>query len=136
MQEYDVLRRVSGDSPYSWQRLEGWLDIELYFGSAPQPGQVPEWLVGWWRVTWRGQTYYYYFDRNYEVKWTQVVPYTTAQPPLAANDTGNVTLDPFGVTTRWSATGSVEKFSSVFGTNDKQMRGTWNSTEPLSAVKM
>jgi hypothetical protein len=20
---------------------------------------VPEWLVGWWKVTWRGQAYYY-----------------------------------------------------------------------------
>jgi len=31
MQEYDVLRRVSGSGPYNWQNLTGWLDIELFF---------------------------------------------------------------------------------------------------------
>jgi hypothetical protein len=32
LQEYDVLTRVTGKAPYSWQNLEGWLDIERYFG--------------------------------------------------------------------------------------------------------
>lgn len=31
MQEYDVLTRVTGKTPYNWQNLEGWLDIERYF---------------------------------------------------------------------------------------------------------
>ncbi len=33
LQEYDVLKRVDGTGPYNWQNLEGWLDIELYFGA-------------------------------------------------------------------------------------------------------
>jgi hypothetical protein len=137
LQEYDVLMRVSGQAPYDWQKLEGWLDIDLYFGSTPQPGgQVPQWLIGWWNVTWRNQTYYYYFDNNYEVKWTQILPYSVAQPPVAANDTGDFTIQPFGVATRWRTTGSVEQFSSVFGTNNKQMQGMCNGTDPVTAVKM
>ena len=29
---------------------------------------VPEWLLGWWTVTWRNEDYYYYFDLNHNVK--------------------------------------------------------------------
>lgn len=134
--EYDVLMRVQGKGPYNWQNLEGWLDIELYFGTGSQSGQVPSWLVGWWRVTWRGQTYYYYFGDNLEVRWTQDKPSSTTQPPISANDIGDFTLELFGVATRWRTTGSVEQFRSVYNANDQRMQGTWNGTEPIFAEKM
>jgi hypothetical protein len=99
---------------------------------------VPEWLVGWWKVTWRGQAYYYFFDHNRQVKWTQILPQSTSQPPLIASDTGNFAVElPNSVTIRWGATGSVEKFSRVPATDDEEeMSGKWNGTEPLTAVKM
>ena len=104
--------------------------------TAAPTSPFPEWLVGWWKVPWRGQTYYYYFDRDRQAKYTLTMPSNTSQPPLRADDTGSVTLEPNNsVTIRWGATGSVEKFSSVPGSNE-QMRGTWNATEQLTADKM
>ena len=131
----DIIKRKQ--TTYDASKLQGWVDLELYFGFAAQVGPVPEWLVGWWNVTWRGQTYYYYFDRNRLAKWTQVQPQDTSQPPLVARDTGNFAVEGLNsVTTRWGATGSVEKFSRVPETDDQKMGGTWNGTEPLSAAKM
>jgi hypothetical protein len=131
---YDIIKRKQ--TIYPGDALLGWVDLELYFKSAAQTGPAPEWLVGWWKVTWRGQAYYYYFDRNRQVKWTQILPGDTSQPPLAASDTGTSAVEPNNaVTTRWGATGSVEKFSIVFGTG-AQMEGTWNGTEPLTAASM
>ena len=134
----DVLKRTRGTKPYDFTKLQGWIDLELYFDSTTVAlGPSPEWLVGWWDVTWRRQSYYYYFDRNSKVKWTQIMPRSTSQPPLAASDTGNVEVEiPNSISIRWNASGSVEKFSRVFATTDEQMRGTWNEKEPLIAVKM
>ncbi len=50
----DVLKRTRGAKPYEFKKLQGWLDLELYFDStAVAVGPAPEWLVGWWDVTWR-----------------------------------------------------------------------------------
>jgi hypothetical protein len=131
----DIIKRKQ--TTYDGSTLQGWVDLELYFGSAAQSGPVPEWLPGWWQVTWRGQTYYYYFDRNRQAKWTQNLQQSASQPPVAANDTGNFAIDANGtITIRWGASGSVENFSRVLVTPNEQMRGTWNGTEPLTAVKM
>jgi hypothetical protein len=127
----DIIKRKQ--TTYDGTKLKGWVDIELYFVSAP------EWLVGWWEVTWRAQTYYYYFDRNFQVRWTQILPQVTSQPPGHANDTGTFTVEGWGqVSTRWRASGSVEKLRRVAAcvTADEQMEGKWNGTEPITAVKM
>jgi len=130
----DIIKRKQ--TKYDPSKLQGWVDIEIYFGAAAPTSPFPEWLVGWWKVPWRGQTYYYYFDRDRQAKYTLTMPSNTSQPPLRADDTGSVTLEPNNsVTIRWGATGSVEKFSSVPGSNE-QMRGTWNATEQLTADKM
>lgn len=118
---YDVIKR--NKSTYPGSALQGWVDLELYFGPAAQIGPVPDWLVGWWKVTFRGQAYYYYFDRNRQVKWTQILPHDTSQPPLAPRDTGTfAVLVTNAVITRWGATGSVEKFIVMWNDPDEQMR--------------
>jgi hypothetical protein len=132
---YDVIKR--NKSTYPGSALQGWVDLELYFGPAAQIGPVPDWLFGWWKVTFRGQAYYYYFDRNRQVKWTQIPPPDTSQPPLAPRDTGTfAVLVTNAVITRWGATGSVEKFIVMWNDPDEQMRGIWNGTERLTAVSM
>jgi hypothetical protein len=135
----DILKRTRGTGPYDYKKLQGWIDIELYFGasSGVQLGPVPEWIIGYWKVTWRAQAYYYYFGRDGQVKWTQVEPQSTSQPPLVVSDTGNFTIDGLNaVTIRWGSTGSVEKYNRTLVTTDEEMQGTWNGTEPLTAKKM
>jgi hypothetical protein len=132
----DVIKRKQQD--YNGCVHIGWVDLELYFDAASQLGAVPDWLVGWWTVTWRGQTYYYYFDRNRQVKWTQGPPDDASKPPPVCRDTGSFGVEgAAAVTVRWGGTGSVEKFGLLpAATAELQMGGTWNGTEPLTAVKM
>jgi hypothetical protein len=72
----------------SWANytVAGWVDLELYFEGFP----VPEWLVGWWVVTWQKQTFYYNFDRNHQVIWTQIQPPNSSLPPSDVRDTGRL----------------------------------------------
>lgn len=134
LSEYDVLRRVRGDNPYDPAKLEGWLDIELYF-SSPQFVPVPEWLVGWWKIYWRGQDYYYYFDRDYVVKWTQIRPPTWITP-IGESGKGTFSVDYPFVTTKWDDTGTIERFAVEPLSDDRNMAGMLNEIEIITAVKM
>jgi hypothetical protein len=132
---YDIIRRIRDKTAFDPNKLAGWLDIELYFGAAAaQTFPLPPWLPGWWKIMWRSQPFYYYFDRNNQVTWTQVLPINTLQPPSTPRDTGNVAVDTLNdITIRWGATGSIEKLGK---SANNQMKGTWNGQEPLSAAKM
>jgi hypothetical protein len=132
---YDIIKRKQ--QKWDPNLIQGWVDIEIFLGIQGQPAlPVPDWLTGWWNVTWRDQLYYYYFDRNREVKWTKVQPQGTTQPPLMPMDTGKVTIEPLNViTVRWNATGSVEKFVKAPVVTE-QMGGSWNDKELLTAYKM
>jgi len=70
----DVSRDVWGPDT-----LKGWVDIEAYF---PQAAPVPDWLLGWWEVEFRGDTYYYYFDLTHQVKWSEYRPRDLMTPQL------------------------------------------------------
>jgi hypothetical protein len=82
------------------------------------------------------QDYYYCFDQNWQVKWTQTQPTDKSQPPLLANDTGSVVLDlPSTLTIRWGKSGTVEKYNKPVD-SDQQLQGKWNDTEPIRALKL
>jgi len=139
---YDIIKRKRDTEAYSHTKLLGWVDIDILFNgssASANPAQpsnpVPDWLLGWWNVNWRGQAFYYYFDRNLECSWTLTPPLDTTRPSLVVNDKGKVALDvPNAVTIKWGATGSIEKFNKL--ANSMPMRGTWNDKEPLAATKM
>jgi hypothetical protein len=130
------LRNGGGSYQDRWKEIVD--RLKKTSSSAATAVPVPAWLPGWWTVTWRGQTYYYYFDRSLQVKWTQDRPSNTAQPLVVARDTGSFVVESaVAITIRWNATGSVEKFGlRPTTTENLQMMGTWNNTEPLDAVKM
>jgi hypothetical protein len=133
-QGYDIIKRKR--TIWDANALQGWVDLELYFGASAPIGPVPDWLLGWWKVTWRGRLYYYYFDRGGDAQWTQTLPQNTGHPPTAAKDTGKVVVESLNVITiRWPATGAVEKLVKA-PVATGQMSGTWNDREPLTAVKM
>jgi hypothetical protein len=135
----DILKRTRSVNAYDYKKLQGWIDIELYFNESSQPSApVPEWLIGWWKVLWRSQYYYYYFDRGRVATWTEIPPLDTKVPPICFPiNNGKVSVDTRGgVVITWNDTGSVEKFSQSIGPNSLQMDGWWQDVEPLSAAKM
>ncbi|HJQ56913.1 MAG TPA: hypothetical protein VJ890_08400 [Vineibacter sp.] len=134
---YDITKRKQ--QPWDPSLLQGWVDIELFFGpGVVNAGPIPDWLPGWWNVNWQGRTYYYFFDRNGQVKWTKMKPRSIAYPPLAAEATGNYVVEfRKDVTLQWFAPkGSIEKFSREPGFGNKPMRGTLNGKDQLIAARM
>lgn len=144
---FDIIKRIRDKEPYTSQKLLGWVDIEIYFGESSgastgtettpdQPANpVPDWLQGWWDVRWRGQSFYYYFDRSREVTWTQIAPLDRSRPSLVYNDKGKLAIGvPNALSIVWSKTGSIEKFENPL--NTPNMKGMWNDKEPLAATKM
>jgi hypothetical protein len=139
---FDVIKRIRDKEAYSHTKLLGWVDIEAYFegvggsATAQQGNPVPDWLLGWWNVSWRGQHFYYYFGRNHDCHWTLSAPLDTTRPSLVSNDSGTVAVDvPNALTIKWATTGSVEKFNKQ-SIGSGPMKGTWNDKEPLTATKM
>ena len=127
---YDSIDK--SDDPWNPSAIEGWVDIESY---RAQKDNVPDWLQGWWEVTFRGDTYYYYFDLKRQVKWSEMRPRDIFTPMLAT-DGGVGTFSNAGteVTVRWRS-GTVEKYTATgqdFGT----MNGTYNGTETITAERM
>src|SRR5262245_10102986 len=104
--------------------------------AAPRSEEaVPAWLMGWWEVTWRGEAYFYFFERSGQVRWTDLRHTGATQPPQNARDRGAFAVSEDNVTIRWGASGSVETFGRRV-TSKEQMRGTWNYREPLVAEKL
>jgi hypothetical protein len=134
----DIIKRSMSKTRYDHTRLLGWIDIELYLGDFLDIPQ-PEWLIGWWKVNWRSQDYYYYFGRNRQATWTETAPLNYDVPPICfPTHNGKVDVDTKGgVVITWNDTGSVEKLSSTgIGLNGLHMEGFWQDVERLYAVKL
>ena len=131
----DKLMRCS--RTFDAAKIAGWVDIEVL--CEPDPLPPPAWLVGWWQVTWRNQSYYYYLAPDRTARWTRVPPLPVTPAPLAhsAPRTGNFTFDsPAGVTIRWLDSGSVEVFTRGSGAAEGDMTGTWNDSDRVEATKL
>ncbi|MGH8519244.1 MAG: hypothetical protein ACREUE_17475, partial [Panacagrimonas sp.] len=115
------------------EKLKGWVDIDLYLNGMPKAMPMPDWLPGWWKVPWRADTFYYYFEKPGSVKWTLKKPISDAMAPVNFNDTANVMFNDRGeLTLQWWATQTIENFKKQA---DKIMIGDWNSKEPLIATR-
>jgi hypothetical protein len=133
--EFDNVKRVRGKEDYKPSALEGWLDLERFF--EPPPAPIPAWVVGWWKVTWRGAGYYYYLEPDGSARWTQTPPALgTPLPPVKSGpQRGRFTFAlPYSVTIRWFDSGSVEVFAR--NPNANEMTGTWNGGERIEASKI
>jgi hypothetical protein len=99
---------------------------------------VPQWLIGWWEVSWRSQTYYYYFANNHQATWTQIAPLNYEVPPICFPiQNGIVGVDIQGkVTITWNDTGSIETLTLSVGSTSLQMDGFWQDLERLWAIKL
>lgn len=136
-EEFDNVLRVRGKGAYEPRDLQGWLDIEMFFEPPPVP--IPPWVVGWWKVMWRGGIYYYYLGADRTARWTQTPPPPVTPPPLlrSAPRTGRLTFTyPYGVTIHWADSGSVEVFAREPDTVSNVMTGTWNGSERIEATKL
>jgi hypothetical protein len=126
----DLLRRKYRNYTHDWTKLQGWVDLDLYFGNVPDPNiPNPPWLLGWWQIHWRGQYWYYYFNQSNTVMWTQQAPSSPDVVPLSMPyNQGQLTVTgPTSFTIVWNDSGSVETFNMQGSGN--QVMGMWNDRE-------
>jgi hypothetical protein len=128
---FDIVKRKSGSfNPGSW---EGWCDMRVFLDKR---GPVPDWLPGTWVIYHGNDTFYYRFNRYYEV--TQLPHSATASAPI---DAGTFALGAGdNVTVTWRTEGGTENFTydrwnSFPGINER-MTGTGAKGEPLKGVRM
>lgn len=135
--EYDNILRITGKKEYEPKDLQGWLDIELFSQAPPAP--TPPWVIGWWKVKWRNELYYYYLAADGAARWTRIPPQPGPPAPLppSAPNRGSYMFDnPNGVTIRWYDSESKEIFERPLGSESTDMSGTWNGIEPIEATKI
>jgi hypothetical protein len=92
--------------------------------------------VGWWKVAWKGEEYYYYLYGDGRAGYVKNPPKTTKQPLISPQSTGFWFETGTNMVICWTSTGSVETFPlfpqfRMTGTID----GKWNDIDPLSAVR-
>jgi hypothetical protein len=122
MRDHNLLARCSNLTPGEDQKV-----------SLP----VPAWLLGWWQVSWRGQTFYYYFNKDLLVTWSQVPPLVTTQAPLIIGDTGKYIVEAGpSIAIHWRTSGSREVFRPQAGAAPKTLTGRWQELESLQATKL
>ena len=136
--EFDALKWVTGKAAYNPANLQGWLDLDRYFGAA-SVGPTHGWLKGWWKV-WDGSTYWYHFASNGVVKYTKTQPPYLDAPPTRANNVGTYTYtQPILVVTWTKVAGAPEACRETFFNvipGCSQMNATSNLYSPLVATRL
>jgi hypothetical protein len=136
--EFDALKWVTGTGPYNSTKLQGWLDLDKYFGAAPSAGPTLGWLNGWWKV-WDGNNYYYYFGSAGNVVYIETKPTTSAAPAFPKNR-GTYFFDGAGqLVVRWNAIPGLGPAIETFYNARQgatQMNANSNLYSPLVATKL
>jgi hypothetical protein len=111
---------VIGVGKYDPANVLGWLDIDLL---VPPRQAVPQWVKGWWLVTWDEDVYYYYFANNWTVTWTYISPYDYTSLTLPTDGgLGNFHLTGGLLQVNWFS-GSVEQY--WYGAGDESTLEFW-----------
>ena len=134
----DILCRVRGKGSYNFANLQGWVDIDLYFGAAPTTGPVPRWLLGWWNV-WDGNQYYYFFGSKGLVQYTKTRPANNIAPLTIPLNQGMYTITPTGVLViDWNPAdgGATRETFANARSGTTTLNGTSNRYAPLVATRM
>lgn len=84
--EFDALKWLTGGAAYNSANLQGWLDLDKYFGAAPAAGPHG-WLHGWWQV-WDGNRYWYHLAPNGVATYTKMQPANLNRPPSRPTNVG------------------------------------------------
>jgi hypothetical protein len=133
--EFDCLKWVTGASSYNSANLQGWLDLDLFFGAPPAS---LGWLNGWWHV-WDGNDYYYFFGPGGIVQYTNAKPLNTSAPHRADNTGRYIYTLPNQLVISWNQVPGAEAacvetfYNAVSGC--QQMNATSNLYSPLVASR-
>lgn len=139
---YDILKRTYDTEAYDWKRLQGWIDLDLYFGDGKVESvdstPTPNWLKKWWQISWRGSDFYYLFQNDGKVEWTKHAPTSSSSLAIGGGTPGKYAVDKAGgVIVSWSS-GTVEKFKRTTSMDPsyEMMTGLFEESEEMYAWTM
>jgi hypothetical protein len=107
----------------------------IHFGRDDAPIAAGSDMLGWWKVLWMGQTYYYFFDRKGQVAWTQTAPANLKLPLAMARGRGYWFEQPHRIAICWTETGTFEELAVKPPRLATHLEGT-SIGAPLVADKM
>lgn len=135
----DILKRVRGKAAFSPANLEGWIDLELYFGEQARPAFDPVfgWVAGWWSV-WDGNQYYYYFEPTGDVCYVKSPPRVKTAPPKLGLNQGSFKVGDGKLVINWNPAdgGATQETFHGMRVGATQANGVSNRYSPLVATKM
>jgi len=136
--EFDNVMRVDRKVKYDPRKLQGWLDLDLYFGATPSLDLTLDWLHGWWKV-WDTNYYYYFFGPGGVVQYIKSKPSNISRPPVRADNTGTYTHTANLLVIDWKQSPGAEfscqeKFYNA-APGCRQMNATSNLYSPLVATR-
>ncbi len=91
--------------------------------------------VGWWKVSWKRDEYYYYLYGDGRAGYIKNAPQNVKQPLAGPQATGFWFETQTDTVICWTNTGTVEKFP-IRLQGAAKMEGKWNDIDPLSAVRL
>lgn len=92
-------------------------------------------IPGYWIVSWRGATYYYYFRKGGRVVYSKTKPANFMAAPSVIDGSGYWFESATGIDISWTSTGSLEEFIRPTMFTGVAMGGLWNGSEPIVATK-
>jgi hypothetical protein len=133
-QGYDSLTRVTGTQPYDYTKLQGWVDIDVYFATATAG---LEWLVGWWAVS-DGNSYYYYFSPAGTVQYTKTPPAVKTAPVMSMLNQGKYTYTSPNLVVTWDPLDGGSTIETFYDARPQAttMKARSNRYAPLTATRL
>ena len=93
-------------------------------------------MLGWWQVVWRGNTYYYFFEKSGNVAYTKHKPANLTHPLVAADGRGYWFRLPHHVGMCWTETGTFVTLNVHHHRVAAHLEGKGSGNDPLVADKM
>ncbi len=125
------------DTHGNWERYAttgtGHTRVLLFHFKDDVPVSAQSSMLGYWSVTWRGKTYYYYFEASGRVSYSSHTPANKKQAPADFEGRGYWFENGGAIKMSWTKTGTLETLRS---TGHNTMSGTWNDSVPISAAKL
>jgi hypothetical protein len=122
------------DEDWKAPHYNGYTFTLIHFGHDDQGmSLLDQELSGWWEITWRGRSYYYFFSKG-KVSYSLRDPGSNSAPMVAPTQTGSYFTQSYNqVTICWPDTGTVEEVTVDVG--NRKLSVLWNETERFSGKR-
>ena len=134
-EKWDAVKRNYTQQLNVANGILGWIDLVVHREFTEPSTAVPNWLIGVWEVSWPNQKYWYYFAPDRCVYFTSMEAMLASFPAISQG-MGMYGINATKLLTRWSRTGTMERFV-VPGGKPTELTGKVDGLpNPITAKKV